>query len=185
LSQTAESGENLLDSNLFFVSRQKNMNIFDFAMEKEKLSEDYYRKLAGKTSNKGLKNIFSMLADQEARHYETVSKMKENTPVQVSQTTVLSDAKKVFIKMRETAEEFKFDINQLDLYKKAQDIEEKSRDFYLGKAKEVKEEFQKEAFRKLAEQEKKHYFLLDNIIEFASRPESWLENAEWYHLDEY
>lgn len=35
------------------------------------------------------------------------------------------------------------------------------------------------------EEEKKHYFLLDNIIEFVSRPEQWLENAEFYHLEEY
>ncbi len=78
-----------------------------------------------------------------------------------------------------------FDISQIEVYKKAQDIEKKSIDFYLQKADEVKEHCQKGTFRKLAEEEKKHYFLLQNIIEFVSRPESWLENAEWYHLEEY
>ena len=68
---------------------------------------------------------------------------------------------------------------------KAQDIEKKSRDFYTEKANEVKQEYQKDIFLKLAEEEKKHYFLLENIIDFISRPETWLENAEFNHLEEY
>ncbi|UCC23625.1 MAG: ferritin family protein [Planctomycetota bacterium] len=161
------------------------MDIFDFAMEKEKLSADYYRQLSEKTENSGLQNIFGMLAGEEARHYDVVSKMKENTAVEVAQTSVLSDAKAVFSKMRESAERFDFDISQTELYKKARDIESQSRDFYLEKAAEVTEEHLKGLFLQLAEEEKKHYFLLENIIEFVSRPEQWLENAEFYHLEEY
>jgi hypothetical protein len=39
----------------------------------------------------------------------------------------------------------------------------------------------------LAAEEKKHLRIMENIVEFVSRPEpgNWLENAEWYHLDEY
>jgi len=161
------------------------MDIFDFAMEKEKLSENYYRGLSARTENKGLKNIFGMLAGEEAKHYDVVSKMKEKTPVEVSQASVLSDAKAVFSNMRESAENFNFDISQIELYKKARDIESESRDFYLEKAQEVTGEHPKGLFLGLAEEEKKHYFLLENIIEFVSRPEQWLENAEFYHLEEY
>jgi len=55
----------------------------------------------------------------------------------------------------------------------------------LEKAHEVKEKYQEELFLRLAEEEKKHFFLLKNIVEFVSRPETWLENAEFYHLEEY
>lgn len=73
-----------------------------------------------------------------------------------------------------------------DYYRQlAQDIEERSLDFYLEKANEITEEYQKEIFLRLADEEKKHYFLLENIIEFVSRPETCLENAEFYHLEEY
>jgi len=160
------------------------MNIFEFAMEKEKYSEDYYRRLADKTNNKGLETIFNMLADEEAKHYKIVSDMKEDVAPDLADTTVLSDAKDVFTKMRKSAQKFSFDISQTELYKKAQDIEKQSRNFYLEKAKEA-EETQKEIFLRLAEEEKKHYFLLENIIDFVSRPQTWLENAEWHHLDEY
>ena len=160
------------------------MNIFEFAMEKEKYSEDYYRRLADKTNNKGLETIFNMLADEEAKHYKIVSDMKEYVAPDLADTTVLSDVKDVFTKMRESAQKFSFDISQTELYKKAQDIEKQSQNFYLEKAKEA-EETQKEIFLRLAEEEKKHYFLLENIIDFVSRPQTWLENAEWHHLDEY
>ena len=87
--------------------------------------------------------------------------------------------------MAQKSESFDFDLKQTELYKKAQDIEKKSYEFYTEKANEVTEEYQKEVFLKLADEEKKHYFLLENIIEFVSRPETWLENAEFYHLEEY
>jgi len=160
------------------------MNIFEFAMEKEKYSEDYYRRLADKTNNKGLETIFNMLADEEAKHYKIVSDMKEDVAPDLADTTVLSDTKDVFTKMRESAQKFSFDISQTELYKKAQDIEKQSQNFYLEKAKEA-EGTQKKIFLRLAEEEKKHYFLLENIIDFVSRPQTWLENAEFHHLDEY
>jgi len=160
------------------------MNIFEFAMENEKYSEDYYRQLADKSNSKGLETVFNMLADEEAKHYKIVSDMKDDVAPDLAETTVLSDAKDVFAKMRESTQSFNFDVSQTELYRKAQNIEKQSRDFYLEKASEV-DKTQKEIFLKLAEQEKRHYFLLENIIDFVSRPETWLENAEFYHLDEY
>lgn len=160
------------------------MNIFDFAMEKEKYSEDYYRQLAAKSGDKGLAKIFNMLADEEAGHYKIVSDMKKDIDPDSAETDILSDAKEVFELMRESVRNFNFNVSQVELYKKALRIEEQSRDFYLEKADEVTET-QKGIFLKLAEEEKKHYFLLENIIDFVSRPETWLENAEFYHLEEY
>lgn len=165
------------------------MNIFDFAMEKEKFSEDYYRQLAAKSDNKGLKTIFNMLADEEAKHYKIVSDMQKDIAPELAETTILSEAKNVFAKMRESTERFDFNISEVELYKKALKIEQQSRDFYLEKADEIaealKEIAQKEIFLELADEEKKHYFLLENIINFVSRPDTWLENAEFYHLEEY
>ena len=161
------------------------MDIFEFTMQKEKLSEDYYRQLAAQTDNTGLKSIFNMLADEEAHHFSIVQQMRSKIPGKLSKTDVLSDAKEVFARMREGTRKFDFDAGQIEIYKKAQDIEQESRQFYLEKADEVEDPSQKGVFRKLAEEEKKHYFLLDNIIDFVSRPETWLENAEFCHLEEY
>jgi len=160
------------------------MNIFEYAMQMEKDGEYYYRQLAQQTANKGLKTILVMLADEEVKHYNAVEKIRTAKP-RIAETTILTDAKNVFAQIKESGESFDFDIKQIELYRKAQDIEERSLDLYLEKANEVKEEYQRDIFLRLAEEEKKHYFLLENIIEFVSRPEQWLENAEFYHLEEY
>jgi len=160
------------------------MDTFTFAMQMEKDGEDYYRRLAQQTDNKGLRTILEMLAAEEAKHYNAIARMRKVRPNMVD-ATILSDARNVFVKIKESDESFDFDLEQTELYKKAQDIEKKSWDFYLEKADEIKEEYQKEIFLRLADEEKKHYFLLENIIEFVSRPETWLENAEFCHLEEY
>ncbi|MGD8500929.1 MAG: ferritin family protein [Phycisphaerales bacterium] len=160
------------------------MNIFIYAMQMEKDGEDYYYQLAQQTSDKGLRTILEMLGAEETKHYNAIAKMRTAMP-DMAETTILSDAKNVFVQIKESGENFDFDLGQTQLYKKAQDIEKKSRDFYLEKADEVEEEYQKKIFLRLADEEKKHYFLLENIIDFVSRPETWLENAEFYHLEEY
>ena len=125
-----------------------------------------------------------MLADEEVKHCNAIEKMRTVKPP-IAKTTILTDAKNVFVQIKEFSESFDFDTTQIELYRKAQDIEQESRDFYLEKADEVEEKYQKTLLLRLADEEKKHYFLLENIIEFVSKPETWLENAEFYHLEEY
>ncbi len=43
----------------------------------------------------------------------------------------------------------------------------------------------KDILLKIAEDEKRHRFLLKNTVDFLSRPKTWIENAEFHHLDEY
>lgn len=159
-------------------------NIFDYAMQMEKDGEDYYRQLAQQAGNDGMRNILTMLADEEVKHYNALEKIKTQQ-TQIAESSILTDSKNIFIQIKESGESFDFDIKQKELYKKAQDIEKKSQDFYTKKASEVTEDFQKELFLKLANEEQKHYVLLGNIIDFISRPEQWLENAEFFHLEDY
>jgi len=119
------------------------MNIFEYAMQMEKDGENYYRELAQKTNNKGIKTILTMLADEEVKHYNAVKQMMTTNP-QMAETTILTDAKNVFEQMKKCQEAFNIDVGQIQLYKKAQDIEEKSRDFYLEKANRVEKEYQNE-----------------------------------------
>jgi len=161
------------------------MDIFEFAMQKEKYSENYYRELAGKTGNKGLQNILNMLADEEMKHYKIVQQMRKELPKNITDTPILKNVKEVFEKMRESTEKFNLDISELQLYEKAKDIEQEAKRFYLEKANEVNNPDQKEIFKKLAEQEQKHFIILENICDFVAKPQSFLENAEFHHMEDY
>ncbi len=160
------------------------MDIYEFAMKMEKDGESYYRELATKTANRGLKNILIMLADAEVVHYNLFKKMKEHVKTEVAPATILSGVKNIFEKMREE-KDTKVNMAEVEWYRKAQGIEKTSRDFYLKEADEVKDTTQKETFLKIADEEKRHYLILERIIDFVSRPETWLENAEWYHMEDY
>ncbi len=160
------------------------VNIFIYAMQMEKDGEDYYYQLAQQTANEGLRTILEMLAAEEAGHYRIIDKMRAARP-DMAVTTILSDAKNVFVQIMESNESFDFDLGQTDLYRKAQDLEKKSEEFYLEKASAMGSDVEKEILQKIAAEEKQHYMILENIIEFVSRPANWLENAEWHHLDNY
>jgi rubrerythrin len=160
------------------------MDIFAFAMKMEKDGEAFYRALAQKTTNSGLITILEMLADEEVKHYEAVKSIQVGA-VLLAETDVLGRAKNIFERLRDFSDPINIEANQIQLYRQAMDIEKQSEDFYLDKADQVKEKRHRELFLKLAEEEGKHYFLLENIIDFVSRPKSWLENAEFNHLEEY
>lgn len=161
------------------------MDIFEFAMEKEKFSEEYYRDLAQRANHVGLRNILTMLADEEAKHYRTVERMKTETPEKVTDVPVLDRAREIFEKMRTAPKKFDFLISEAELYHKACQIEEQSKKFYLDRAEEAQDPGQKRVFTMLAREEDKHLYLMENIYSFVSKPESFLENAEMYHFDDY
>ena len=161
------------------------MDILEFALEKERLSREFYHNLADKAENIGLRNIFLMLVDQESEHCRIIEKMKAHVSPLITQTDVLGDARRIFEEMKEASEKFDFDVTELDLYREARAKEIKSRQFYLEKAREVDNPEQEDIFRKLAAQELKHYILLDNICDFVSEPECYLENAEFVHIENY
>lgn len=161
------------------------MDIFEFAMEKEKFSEEYYRDLAHRANHPGLKTILTMLADEEAKHCRIVERMRRETPEKVTDVPVLQRAREVFEKMRTSPKKFDFLVNEAELYRKACQIEEQSRKFYLERAEEAQDPGQKRVFELLAREEEKHFLLMDHLYSFVSKPESFLENAEMYHFDDY
>lgn len=160
------------------------MIIFEYAMQMEKDGEEFYRDIARNTQNAGVRYILTMLADEEVRHFNILRQIEESEP-NLTESKLLDHAENVFAQMKGAGQSLDIDVSQTDLYREAQAIEQKSIDFYTEKENEVPEEYQKQFFLKLAQEEKKHYFLLENIIDFVSRPATWLENAEFYHLEEY
>jgi rubrerythrin len=162
------------------------MNIFEFAMKMEKDGEAYYRELAEKTTHTGLKNILNLLANEEVKHYEVLNKLsKQESNLKMAETHILVDAKNVFVQMKEQGSTFDLKIPQPEFYEKAREIEEKSYQFYLEKAREVEDESARKVLLKIADEEKKHIFLMENLVEYLSRPGAWVENAEFHKLDEY
>ena len=160
------------------------MNIIDYALQMEKDGEAYYRELAAKAGNVGIKQVFDILADAEAEHYETFMQMKEDHPVTRKGNDHISRIKNLFTEMKSQSDQ---DANseQIAAYTKARDVERKSQETYQQKAEEISDPEQKSLCLQIADEEGKHYVILDNLIEFLQHPDTWVEDAEWRNMDDY
>ncbi|ASC93138.1 ferritin-like domain-containing protein [Sulfurospirillum diekertiae] len=161
------------------------MNIYEYAMNVEKDGERYYRELASKTDNVGVKSILTMLADEEAKHYVIFDKMNKNQVIPTQPTVdIFQHTQNIFQKMRKENTSPRFTQDQIEFYKSALRSEESSYKFYTEKALMLEEGEQKKAFLRIAEEERSHLVLLENLVEYVSAPESWVESAEFNHLSE-
>ncbi len=162
-----------------------SMNAYQYAMEMEKEGEIFYRELADKVSEDGLKNIFLNLANEEVKHYEMFKVLaKQDGSVDIPKMNVMKDAKAIFLEMKESGKKFDFGKDQVALYEKAMESEDKAYALYMQKANEVENPEDKEIFLKIAEEEKKHHELLENLAEFVAAPHTWLESAEFNKMAE-
>ncbi len=161
------------------------MNIIDYALQTEKDGEAYYRELAAKADDFGVKNVFELLADAEAEHYQIFMQMKKNQPVTRSDEKHISKIKTMFSEMKERGDMGDKCKGQIDAYIKARDLEKESQKMYEQKAEELSNHKQKQLCLRIAKEEGKHYLIMDNLIQFLQRPDTWLEDAEWRNMEDY
>lgn len=160
------------------------MELFDYAIQMEKDGEAYYRQLAHRTANTGLRTILTMLADEEVKHQQLFQQLKSSKgSLQASQA--LTRTKNIFAQMKESGDVIPNEADQIELYEKAQSLEKQSEAFYLEKAQDAGDDGVKELLELLAKEEQNHYIILQNIIDFLTKPQTWLEDAEFTHLDEF
>ena len=161
------------------------MDIYKYAMQMELDGRRFYLDLAKKTNNAGIRNILTMMADSEAKHYNIILSMQKNDKTQYSaDSEELTKVKNIFERMKEEKKELDVDVSQVEFYKEALEVEIDSEKFYLERADEEKDPHKKEIFLTLANEEKSHCILLENLVNLVSQPDTWVENPEWYHVDE-
>ncbi len=154
-------------------------------MEFEKDSENYYRDLAEKTTQSGLKKILLMLANEEDKHYKKVEELSKNVKVDLQDSQILMNAVNIFTEIKKNKLAVDVKTSQVELYRKAQGFEKDSEKFYTDKANETDDLEVKGILLHLAKQEQNHFILLENIIQFISRPDQWIENAEFNQMSSY
>jgi len=78
------------------------MDIYKYAMQMELDGRHFYLELDRKTNNMGVKSILNMMADSEGKHYKVILSMQKNDKMQYStDTEILTNAKNIFMKMKE------------------------------------------------------------------------------------
>lgn len=160
------------------------MNVFELASEREQQMEKLYRDLANNAKHQGIKKIMTMMADEEAKHTRIFAGMEKKLPEETKEH-LIADAKVILRGIKQTKDTMNVFSDQVELYKKVRDSEKESEELYRQEAQKAKHPDLKKTFLAFAEEELRHYELMDEIVQFVERPEVWVEDAEFSNLDRY
>ncbi|MDD3141048.1 MAG: ferritin family protein [Lachnospiraceae bacterium] len=161
------------------------MNMFSYAIEMERDGERFYEEQAELNKNNSLYPVCIMLAEDEKHHLEILTKKLSEMEYVLKDLEILANSKNVFKEIQNISLEEKETLSQLDFYKAATEMEQKSIDLYTGFLKEVEKDADKELFSYLIKQEQQHYNILDELSTMLRRAEEWVESAEFGDREEY
>jgi rubrerythrin len=160
------------------------MNVFDFAMKMELQGKACYENLAASTQQMGLRTIFNGLAADEQKHYDLFRDLKEGKAWSMTDSKMLDQAKNVFSDLVRDKERLGELHEDLDAYRLALKLEADSVKLYEDMAKKEQDPDTVTLYLKLANEEKKHFNIVENICDFVMRPKYYLEWREFSNLHE-
>ncbi|MBD3403025.1 hypothetical protein GF420_09020 [candidate division GN15 bacterium] len=159
-------------------------NILDFAMQMELDGRQFYLNGAENTNNPGLKKIFKQLADEEHRHYHVFKRLKEGEVADAisemkGSGDTLTLTKSLFEEMAESGKTTLPGESEKDVWTEARTIEEKSVQMYADEAEKQSDPERKNLLNKLADEERTHIYLIDNILTFLKDPKGFQQSQDY------
>lgn len=159
------------------------MDILEYAIQMELDGQKYYLDQAELNKENELQKVFLFLAASEEEHAKIIRKRLNKEALELGDNLVRPDKKHVFSDLKsfpkENAEK------QLNVYRLAMSLEEKSIQLYQEYLEQSMEQQDKDLFAFLIDQEKEHYRLFEDLVIMLTRPEEWVESAEFGLREEY
>jgi rubrerythrin len=158
------------------------MNVFDYAMKMELDGKAFYEKLAEETSQPALRSVFRSMADDEQKHFETFHALKAGTAGAMADSRILETTRNVFEEMTQDKSLAAMLKSTLDGYETARKVEADSVRFYEDMAAKETDPAKVQLILTIANEEKKHYNILDNLCDFTLAPQNYLAWGEFSNL---
>ena len=158
------------------------MNPYDFAIQMSHDGEKFFRTLTRQVKRPRLRKVLAVLAEDQATHRRDFAKMKKTEGTTLPDATNLTGALNPFaqrLKRLDRGERLDENLPPEELYRRGQELDKECEDFYRKRAARVKNPRLKQAFLEVAEEQRKHYFSLEHLINFILEPQQVLEDAEW------
>jgi len=150
----------------------QDQTILEHLLKAEDCAESYYREMAAKAKNEGFRNIFLMIAKEEAKHTEWLQALAKDGVLGAAvklNKSFLGDVKSAVEGMNFSQKHMnEMCADQVELYRAARDIEAASRNFYAARAKYATAPALKKLLEMLAAEEDKHYQLLHGLLQFIA-----------------
>ncbi len=161
------------------------MDLLDYALTMEEDLIVLYREQAKLHKENSLHTIFTLLENEEKKHAQILQSHADKIVLPEKDSKILEEATTLINSM----EDFKLDIkdipSQLEVYRIALGKEEESYNIYKELIDHSTNEQSKKVFGYLKDQEEKHRIILEELVKRVSRPEEWVESAEFGLREEY
>lgn len=159
------------------------MNPYDVAIQMSHDGEKFFRTLTRQVKKPSLRKILVMLANDQATHRRDFAKMKKAEGKSLPEAKNLTGAVNPFaqrLKRLDRGERLDENLPPEEIYRRGQELDKECEDFYRRRAARIKNPRLKRAFLDIAEEQRKHYFSLEHLINFILEPQQELEDAEWH-----
>ena len=160
------------------------------AIELEQKGFDFYTQTAAKTENPLARSTLSSLADREIEHLNKVKEFYQNLTGEKQLPSdwlkgVETPPKKeellglILKKLADSLnKEFKTKKDINEAYKIAERLERDSYNLYDKISKENKDETTKKFYAALAQEEREHYAILEETLQYLNHPGDWFKKEE-------
>ena len=159
------------------------MNILECTIKMKQETRAHYERLSEAVDEKELKRLFSLLASAEDEHIEKLKVLKDTmNAAGTSELSPLDESVCVFsphIDPRHLAEALR---NDPDAYRHVVQEEEETIEFFDQLKSQAESEQMKKICQALADKEREHLAVLENIYFFVEEPRTYLEWGEFSNI---
>jgi rubrerythrin len=161
------------------------MNSMDYAIQTEIDGAAFYSEQADLYKGTTLFKVFTILAKEENQHEMVLRRVSSDSFSELPGDGTMSNANTIFSNLDDFKDEIRTNPKQIEVYRLARDMEQKSVDLYEKMMAEAKNDSEKDVFKYLVGQEKHHYQMMDEFVIRIGRPEEWVESAEFGERADY
>ncbi len=160
------------------------MDILEYAMQMELDGKAFYEKGEEQASSPMMKKVFQTLVVEEHRHYQIFKKLRDNKDQNIENAKSQKDesaklVKNVFQEMVDAGKDQLTGDSTKDIWKEALLIEQKAEKFYRDAAEKETDQNKKELLNIIADEEKNHVYLIDNMVSFLNDPETFAASQNY------
>ncbi|GFO68072.1 ferritin [Geomonas limicola] len=158
------------------------MNVFDCAIKIEEEARQYYETIGSQSRDPEMKHLFSMLAASEEEFRDQLMKMKAALPPEQAKADGMDGAVCSFRPLLTERELLEVVKDDHDLYQLSMREAEEEIKFYEELAAKTKDPATRNCLTMLAEEERRHLQVVENIYEFVEAPKTFLAWGEFSNL---
>lgn len=158
------------------------MELLELAISMELDLEKFYQDQADLNKDNSLNVVFTMLAKEEKNHANILRTNADKLTLPLEDSNILLDVQSIFKNIDGIADDLQ---SQLDTYRMALEKEQESLKFYQDLYVNTSKEQSKTVLQYLINQEDKHCVILEELVNLVSRPDEWVESAEFGLREDY